>query len=158
MGDPTADSGSSPEAELVDLEALKRFFEVGVPFHRFLGLKVLSATRGEVVVELPFRAGFIGDPERPALHGGIASTLADAVGGAAVFSLVEAGDRVATLDLRIDYLRPGRLEALRARGEVIRRGKQVGVCSMTLFHPCLPAEPIAVAKGVYTLRLGSRAD
>ena len=91
---------------------------------------------------------------RPALHGGVLSMIADTVGGAAVFTVTRPGDRVATIDLRIDYLRPGRLEDIIGEAKVVRVGTRVGVASITLTQPGDP-EPIALAMGVYTIR---RAD
>lgn len=138
----------------VDLVALQQFFDHGIPFNRFLGLRLDALERGRVRVLLPFRPEFIGDPTRPALHGGVISTVADTVGGAAVFTLTDPGDRVATIDLRVDYLRPGRSEDLLATGRVIRVGNRVGVSAITVWQPSDAARPIAVAKGVYTIKRG----
>jgi len=138
----------------VDLGALRQFFDTSIPFNAFLGLRLVELDRGRVVAELPFRPEFIGDPIRPALHGGVISMVADTVGGAAVYTLADPGDRVATIDLRVDYLRRGREEALRGAGEVIRVGNRVGVASIRLYHPSTPDAPVAVAKGVYTIRRG----
>ncbi len=136
----------------VDLRELRRAFDQDIAFNAFMGLRVQHVERGRMGAELPFREEFLGDPRRPALHGGVLSMLADTVGGGAVFTLTDPGDRVATIDLRVDYLRPGRSEAIQAEGIVIRVGNRVGVCAITLTHPSTPEAPIAVAKGVYTIR------
>lgn len=136
----------------VDLEELRRAFEQDVAFNAFMGLRVQHLERGRMDAELRYREEFLGDPTRPALHGGVLSMLADTVGGGAVFTLTDPGDRVATIDLRVDYLRPGRAEAIHAQGVVIRVGNRVGVSAITLTHPSTPDAPIAVAKGVYTIR------
>ncbi len=145
--EPTVASGGT-----VDLEAIRQFFAAGIPFNSFLGMQIVEVARGRVVADVPFRPELIGDPTRPALHGGVISTLADTVGGAAVFTLTDPGDRVATIDLRVDYLRPGRQETLRGVGRVIRVGNRVGVSAVTLLHPGAPEAPIAVAKAVYTIK------
>jgi uncharacterized protein (TIGR00369 family) len=136
----------------VDLEAIRQFFDDAIPFNRFLGLKCLSLERGRCVARLPFRSEMVGDPMRPALHGGVISMVADTVGGGAVFTLTNPGDRVATIDLRVDYLRPGRLLDVHGEAEVLRIGNRVGVSSIKVFHPDDPAQPVAVAMGVYTIR------
>ncbi len=154
------DRGDDPDEPLptiegagtVDLEAIRQFFDSAIPFNAFLGMRLVEIARGRVVAELPFRPELIGDPTRPALHGGVISTLADTVGGAAVFTLTDPGDRVATIDLRVDYLRPGRQETLRGVARVIRAGNRVGVSAVTLLHPSAPEAPIAVAKAVYTIK------
>lgn len=145
----------APEPQ-IDLDALRRFFDESIPFNRFVGLKLDSVERGRVVARLPFRPELVGDPTRPALHGGVISMVADTVGGSAVWSLTRPGDKVATIDLRVDYLRPGRLVELIASAEVLRVGNRVGVSSIRVFHADDPDQPIAVAMGVYTIRRAGR--
>jgi len=125
-----------------------------IPFNRFLGIKVASLGEGKIHLTLPFRPEFVGDPIRPAMHGGVLSTLADVAGGMAVWSgLAEPRARVATIDLRVDYLRPGRLETIDAVAVVVRKGNRVGVVDVTLFHPDRTDEVVATGKGVYNIVL-----
>ena len=140
-----------PDPDL-DLESIRQFFDEAIPFNRHVGLKLITIERGKVTARLPFKPELVGDPMRPALHGGVISMMADTVGGGAVWTLTKAGDKVATIDLRVDYLRPGRLADLHASAEVLRVGNRVGVSSIKVFHPDAPEEPIAVAMGVYTIR------
>lgn len=138
----------------VDLAAIEQFFDVGIPFNKFLGLHLVEIERGRAVAELPFRDEFIGDPVRPALHGGVISMAADTVGGAAVFTLTDPGDRVATIDLRIDYLRPGLLEDILCDARVIRMGNRVAVTAMVVRQGATDAaEPYITAdgRGVYNV-------
>ncbi len=123
-------------------------------FNRFLGIRCVAITDHDVHLSLPFRPEFVGDPMRPALHGGIMSTLADVAGGMAVWSgLEDPRARVATIDLRIDYLRPGRLETLDARAHVVRKGNRVGVVDVVLFHPTNEDHTVATGKAVYNIVL-----
>ncbi|RMG18917.1 MAG: hotdog fold thioesterase [Planctomycetota bacterium] len=135
----------------IDLEVVRSFFDAQIPFNAFLGLRLREVDRGRVLAELPFRPEFIGNPFRPALHGGVISMLADTVGGASLYTLTDPGDQLATIDLRVDYLRPGRPEDLLAEGQVVRWGNRVGVSSIAVHHPG-DDEPIAVAKGVYNIK------
>jgi uncharacterized protein (TIGR00369 family) len=136
----------------MDYEALKHFMETGIPFNRVLGLRVITLEKGHARLEVPFRDELVGDPFRPALHGGVLSALADTAGGAAVWSGV--GDiraRVSTIDLRVDYLRPARLEAIVADARVVRVGNRVGVVDVALFHPTAEHEVFATCKAVYNV-------
>lgn len=135
----------------VDLEAIRALFSGGIPFNAFVGLELLELERGRALARIPYRPELIGDPTRPALHGGVISMLADTVGGAAVFSVTDPGDRVATIDLRVDYLRPGREADLLAEARLLRIGNRVGVASVRCWQPGV-RESIAVAKGVYTIK------
>lgn len=134
------------------LAFVRHLMTEGVPFNRVLGIEVVEVTKGRAVFAVPFRPELVGDPERPALHGGVISAVADACGGCAVWSMVDERDRVSTIDLRVDYLRPARLEVFHAIGTVLRVGNRVGVANVVVLHPDRPDEPVAEAKAVYSVK------
>lgn len=136
-------------------EALRQLVEDWIPFNKFLGMRAAEIKNGFARIELPFRDELIGDPMRRALHGGVLSTLADTAGGIAVWSqMSDANGRVATIDLRVDYLRPGKPELVAVEARVVRQGNRVGVSDMRLFHPSSPDETVATGKGVYNIVQG----
>lgn len=138
----------------IDPELLREVMQNAVPFNRFLGMQFEVAERGYCRIRVPFREDFIGDPTRPALHGGLAATLADVAGGLAVWTYADdPRSRVSTIDMRIDYLRPGRLIDLYAEARVVRVGSRVGVADMFVFHADAPTEYVATGKGVYNIVL-----
>ena len=139
-------------------DSVVEFMEQGVPFNRHLGMRVALIEDGVVKLTLPFRDEFVGDPERPALHGGVISTLADTCGGATVWSAAEPGSRVATVDLRVDFLLPGPLEEIACEGRVLRIGNRVGVAELRVFPSDRPDSIIAAGKGVYNVWRPSRAQ
>jgi uncharacterized protein (TIGR00369 family) len=139
----------------MDSAPLRHFMEEIIPFNRYLGVRVTDLKKtGFARLEVPFRDELVGDPWRPALHGGVLSALADAAGGAAVWiNVQDERTRISTIDLRIDYLRPAKLETLVAEATVVRLGNRVGVADVRLFHPSAPEETIATGKGVYSVRI-----
>jgi uncharacterized protein (TIGR00369 family) len=139
-----------PNAHQPDL--VRRVMEEMIPFNAFLGFEVEHLDEGRARMRVPFRPEFIGDAGRPALHGGLIATLLDTCGGAALWTLIRAQDRVSTIDLRVDYLRPGQAEMLVAEGTVMRLGNRVGVVSIRAFHPSAPEETVAEGKGVYNIK------
>lgn len=83
----------------------------GSPHGRALGFEPVSVERGEVVLKTPYRAELVGDPETGVLAGGVVTALLDHVSGQAVMAALDEYSSIATLDLRIDYMRgaePGR--------------------------------------------------
>ncbi len=137
---------------MIDEAILRQLVEEFIPFNKFLGMRARELKDGFAVLELPFRDDFIGDPIRRAMHGGVLSAMADTAGGIAVWTqLADESRRVSTIDLRIDYLRPGKSEAVLCEAKVVRQGNRVGVCDMRLFHPSAEAETIATGKGVYNI-------
>lgn len=136
------------------LAKLRDWFDNGIPFNRVLGIEVVELSRGVARFRVPFRQELIGDRDRPALHGGVLSATMDACGGAAGMTLLGDGERLSTLDLRIDYLRPGEPKELLCRAEVVRIGNRVASIDIVCFHGDDPDRLIATGKGVYSLHRG----
>jgi uncharacterized protein (TIGR00369 family) len=125
-----------------------------VPFNRYLGIRGESAEGGRAVLLLPVREEFVGDPRRPALHGGVLSALVDTAGGVAAWSALEEGESVSTVDLRIDYLEPAGLAGpLRAEAELVRKGNRV--CHVRI---AVSQDGVLVAegRGVYNIHRRQR--
>lgn len=73
---------------------------------RELGIEIVALSPGRLILKLPYRPEFVGHPETGVLHGGAVTVLLDSCSGLAVTTALRALVPVATLDLRIDYLRP----------------------------------------------------
>lgn len=135
---------------------LRAFFSSQIPFNKLLGLEVEDFGDGFARLLVPYRPELVGDPVRPALHGGVLSATIDAAGGLAVFSQVEmATDRISTIDLRVDYLRPAALEDVACEARVTRMGNRVASIDAVTFHPTDPDKLIATGKAVYSVRRSS---
>ena len=127
------------------------FFETGIPFNAHLGMKIDRVENERCVLRIPFQPTWVGDPFRPALHGGVISTLVDAAGGMAVFTTLTKPGAVSTVDLRVDYLRPGLLEDLFCEARVLRAGNRVAVTSMRVFQGADGQYVTAEGRGVYNV-------
>jgi acyl-coenzyme A thioesterase PaaI-like protein len=70
--------------------------------------------------------------------------------------MIDVKDRCSTIDLRVDYLRPGRVNTpLVGEAEIIRIGNRVAVANVILFHDDARSHPVAAAKGVYSIKRAS---
>ena len=138
----------------MDLDVLRQVTEELIPFNRFLGMRVVLVERGHVEIEIPWRDELVGDPMKPAVHGGVISALADAAGGMAIWSALENPlQRISTIDIRVDYLRPGRLENLLAEATAARVGRSVAVADIRVFHGSARDETVATGKAVYVIKV-----
>ena len=101
------------------------------PYHRWLGVELLSAKPGEVEARLPFREEFLASDDRLSVHGGIISTLADLT---TCFAMMSATGRDApNMNLHVDYLRMvGPDTDLIARGRAVKTGRTVGVADVEI--------------------------
>ena len=135
---------------------IKRFFENDIAFDRYMGLRVDEVREGYALCWLPFRAELIGDPWRPALHGGVTSMLVDVCAGIAALSTLPLGSRCSTVDMRVDYLRPAGPLDLWARGEVLRAGSQVAVVDVAVYQVVEGGEHQQVARGTAAFSLKAK--
>ena len=134
------------------LEELKNYMTNKIPFHEFLRLEIEELKEGYARLKLPFRNEFVGDVRRPAIHGGIISTLIDVSGGAAVWTHFNTDDGIATIDIRVDFLRPGPDNDLVSESEVVRVGNRVAVVSTTVYTSADKDTVIAEGKAAYNIR------
>ena len=100
------------------------------PFHRLLGLELVRAQDGDVEMRLPWREEFRRADDSEWYHGGIISALVDIAGDYAIASRL--GRWVATIDLRVDYLRPALQGELTALARAVKVGRTVGVADVEL--------------------------
>ncbi len=87
---------------------LAPMFVEGTPHAKFLGIKFVAIDLGRATLSLPYNADHIGNPKTRVVHGGVLTALLDQASGLAAVSSFEQPNPVATLDLRIDYMRAGK--------------------------------------------------
>ncbi len=133
-------------------EIYKNIIENLIPLHPFLGLKVEKISDGFVLVKIAFRPELVGDPRAQSIHGGIIATAMDAAGGAAAMTtLVSFEDRISTIDMRVDFLRPGKPLDLLVEGEIVRSGNRIVVTRMLAYQQD-KQHLVAEGKGVYNVK------
>lgn len=138
----------------MDFTALTELIERGIPFNEVLGIKVDELREGFVRLRVPYRPELLGDTRRPALHGGVISSLVDVCGGFAVWTCCRLEDRIATIDLGVDYLRPALDKDLFAEATVRLLGNRVGNAHVLLWSAGEPDKHVAVGRCVYNIRRG----
>lgn len=125
------------------IAGLTDIFEHKIVFNRVLGLKITRLTPERVTATLAMRPELIGHYAHNRIHGGVISAGLDAMGGLAVMAAIGARHldeppaqrlarfaKLGTIDLRVDYLRPGIGEYFELRAEVLRLGSRVASTRM----------------------------
>ena len=90
----------------IDFENVRHLMISTIPHMSAVGLDLISMDDSGVVAKIPHRPEFVGDPDTGVVHGGIVTVLLDSLSGMCVVPKLPDGTMVATLDLRIDYLKP----------------------------------------------------
>ncbi|MFI8691554.1 thioesterase family protein [Stutzerimonas kunmingensis] len=140
-------------------QAVRQMFE-RIPFNQALGIELDEVSTSQVVMHLPMKPELVGNFVHGILHGGVIASLLDVAGGA--MAMLGAFDkhrhltpqeratrlsRLGTIDLRIDYLRPGRGTRFSASAMLLRSGNKVAVVRSELHNEL--GTLIAVGTGTY---------
>jgi len=123
----------------------------GLPHSNAIGMRLHRSVDGRAVLSVPYDERLVGDPDTGVLHGGVITALLDTACGSAVMSMPEKLASVATLDLRIDYMRPAtRGETVIAEAECYRMTRSIGFARAVAYHKD-PGDPVASAAGAFIL-------
>jgi uncharacterized protein (TIGR00369 family) len=123
----------------------------GIPHCRELGMSVVEAAPARTVLRLPYQERLVGDPATGVLHGGAITTLVDTVCGMAVNLALGKMVAIATLDLRIDYLRPATPgQDLHAAAECYKLTRHVAFVRGTAYNAA-PEDPVAHCVGTFMI-------
>jgi uncharacterized protein (TIGR00369 family) len=122
-----------------------------VPFNAALGMEVVDIMPGVCVLRLPWREDLVGNPRTGILHGGPITALLDAAGGASVFLKMAKPIPIATLDLRIDYLKPAAAKRdVIARAECYKLTKNVAFVR-AIAHQGDERDPVASVAATFMI-------
>ena len=128
------------------IEGLRDIFEEKIVFNQMLGLKIVSVRPEIVEARIDMKPELIGHYAHQRLHGGVISAGLDAMGALAVMAAIGARHMhespeqrlhrfgmLGTIDLRVDYLRPGIGKHFTLRAQVLRLGSRVASTRMEFF-------------------------
>ena len=144
--------------ELID--GVRIYFNENIPFNKHMGIDVVDLSMDEVRIAITMRPELVGNAIMNILHGGVTATLLDVSGGlAAIVHTIDKLDRLdgnllfeklktlGTIDMRVDYLLPGKGTHFEATATVVRHGRKVCVTRMELHNE--KGDQIALGTATY---------
>ena len=123
-------------------------------FNKYIGIRVLEKHDDGVTVECPIREELMNGAG--VVHGGVAATVADSAMGIALHHHLGRECKIATIEMKINYLRPIVEGTIVARAHLIKTGKRVCVGRVDIFDG--EKNAIAVALLSYAILSEREAD
>jgi len=141
-------------------QELSDYWNNNMPFNQLLGLKITHFNAQKSEVRFTWQDKLIGNPMQKILHGGVTASALDLAGGTVAAAniieqltdmtpetLKQSLSKLGTIDLRTDFLRPGRGEEFIVTAHIIRSGSKVAVARMEMHNEL--GEHIAFGTGTY---------
>jgi uncharacterized protein (TIGR00369 family) len=143
------------------LELAQVFLEI--PFNRMLGLRLDEMEQSHVAMSFDMKNELIGNFLHGILHGGVTSSVLDMAGGMAAMSsliykqaekpideIAKMIGKTSTIDMHVNYIRPGRGSHFIAKASVINTGNKISFTRMELFNQ----DAVLIATGTGTYLVG----
>jgi len=147
------------------LEKIKEYYLELLPFNKVLGIGIdhLDYDSCEAIVSFPMAPELVGNPVAGILHGGVTASVIDLTGGlSALISCAKFHEgsspeviaqkltTSATIDMRVDYLRPGKGDSFQCKSRIIRAGSRIVVSKIDLVNE----REVRIATGTATYLIG----
>ncbi len=128
------------------------------PYMAAIGARYVGAGNDGVTMALPWRENLVGDEAHGVLASGVVTALLDNCCGMAVWHRLNAFQPVATLDLRIDYMRAARPQAeLLVTAHCFAATRSVGFVRAFAYEDS-PDDPVAAAQAAFSISQGGMAS
>ncbi len=117
-------------------------------FRELVGTEVSSSEEGRAVVNLQAEERHLNP--NGTVHGGVVSTLVDVSMAEALRTMTQEGQSPVTIEIKVNYLEPGKPGMLTSTAQVRKGGKRVTIVEAEVLQE-ESGEVVALATGSYTL-------
>lgn len=134
-----------------NIDVLRDVLISHVPFAKAINMQILDAKEREAWMSVPYDKKLIGNPDTGVIHGGVITSALDNVSGVAVQLALPERMSIATLDLRIDYMKPATPKLdLTAHAHCYKITRNIAFVRGTAYHDDIE-DPIATSVGAFML-------
>jgi len=145
------------------IDLIRYLFDNMIPFTQQIGMQLGDISEDQVTITFDNQPHLVGNPIYQILHGGVISSVMDQAGGVMAMvsrlqgeSITSSDDfrdltrNLGTIDIRVDYLRPGKGENFYCNAMILRRGNKIAVTRMELYNQ----DDVLIATGTATYLVG----
>ena len=109
---------------------LRNFLKLDIPYWSTIGMEVLDATPGAATVKVRYGRGLLNS--NGVVHGGVVFSAADAATAVALLGLLKGGERIATIDMKINFIKAVTAHDVIAEAHILHRGIHTAVGDVTV--------------------------
>lgn len=140
--------------ETVDFEFYRKICDDYIPFHRLLGFSLVSVQKGAAILKIHYSNDLLGNVLAGNLHGGVLVSAMDSVGGIAAMTMIDIkSDKIATIDIRTDFLSPAKKDNdVMVSATVQKSGNRVVFTHIQAYHESNPDKILAEGRAIYSVK------
>ena len=136
---------------LDEIREQRAFMMNHVPHSAAIGMTFVDVEPSTAILMVPYSGKLVGNPDTGVIHGGVVTTVLDNACGLAAMTHPDLTGMVATLDLRIDYMRPAKPgKTLWTECECYRLTRSVAFCRGVAYDE-VAEDPVATATGAFMI-------
>ena len=137
----------------IDFDFYQKIFEKYIPFHQYMDFRLLEVQEGYAKALIPFKKELIGNAMEGNLHGGVLVAAMDSIAGLAGMTTIDVRkDKISTVDLRIDFLAPGKAKDVLVEAQVMKSGNRIVFTHSKVFHKNNPEKILAEGRAVFSVK------
>ena len=140
--------------DTIDFEFYRKVFEEFIPFHKLLGFKLENVEKNAALIKIVYHKDLLGNAFVGNIHGGVLVSAMDSAGGIAAMTTINLrADKIATIDIRSDYLSPAKKDNnVMVEAKVQKSGNRVIFTHVQAYHEGQPEKILAEGRAIYSVK------
>ncbi|EAY31726.1 PaaI family thioesterase [Microscilla marina] len=142
------------EATELDIALYRKIFADYIPYHRLLGFELDVLQQGKASLIIPYKKELLGNIVAGNFHGGVIVSAMDSIGGMAAMTMIDIKvDKIATIDIRTDFLSPAKKDNnVVVEAQVQKSGNRVVFTHIQAYHQGKPEHILAEGRAIYSVK------
>ncbi len=140
--------------DTINFEFYRKIFEEFIPFHKLLGFKLESVAQDAAIIKIVYHKDLLGNALAGNIHGGVLVSAMDSAGGLAAMTTINLrADKIATIDIRTDFLSPAKKEQdVLVEAKVQKSGNRVVFTHIQAYPEGQPDKILAEGRAIYSVK------
>jgi uncharacterized protein (TIGR00369 family) len=142
------------ETTTFDQNFYRKIFSEYIPYHQLLGFELDVVEQGRASLIIPYKKELLGNVLAGNFHGGVIVSAMDSIGGMAAMTMIDIKvDKIATIDIRTDFLSPAKRDNnIVVEAQVQKSGNRVVFTHIEAYHEGKPEQILAEGRAIFSVK------